>query len=86
MKLHLHIKRLVLPPGSAADPARLAAAVQDALSDMLSTTCPEALLSPDLAHGGARPAAPPVVVPDRPAAALPRTIARAVLTTLRGPT
>lgn len=83
MKLHLHIDRLVLPPGSAADPERLAAAVREALRDMLDPACPEDILGPALATGGAVATAPAVTA--SPSPALPQTIARAVLTTLRGP-
>lgn len=82
MKLHLHIDRLVVPAGAAADPERLAAAVEAALGDMLHGTDAADLLGPGLAGGGARPSAPPVTT----GAALPRAIAGAVLTTLKGPT
>lgn len=81
MKLRLHIDRLVVPEGAAQDPARLAEAIQAALSDMVDGTCPQDLLAPDLRRGGATPGPAPIAADPGP---LPRSIASAVLTTLRG--
>lgn len=83
MKLHLHIDRLVLPAGSSEDPERLAAAVRQALADMLGRE--PAPLHPDLSAGAALSSVGPVPAPPLGAGALPRTIAGAVLSTLRGP-
>lgn len=85
MKLHLHIDRLVLPEGTSDDPERLAAAVRQALADMLGPSPAPDLLRPDLAGGAALPAVGPVPAPPLSSGALPRTIAGAILSTLRGP-
>lgn len=85
MKLHLHIERLVVPDDVHDDPARLAAAVQQAIAAQLGPAAPPDLLAPDLAAGVALASAAPVTTPPLTRAALPHAIAGAVLSTLRGP-